>query len=30
VWMDARDVRSSQETLISLVEHALARTAVTT
>jgi len=30
VWMDARDLRSSQETLISLVEHALARTAVTT
>jgi len=28
--MDARDLRSSQETLISLVEHALARTAVTT
>ena len=28
VWMDARDHRSSQETLISLVEHALARTAV--
>jgi len=30
VWMDARDVRSSQETLVSLVEHALARTVVTT
>ena len=30
VWMDARDLRSSQETLISLVEHALARTAVAT
>jgi uncharacterized protein len=30
VWMDARDHGSSQETLISLVEHALARTAVTT
>ena len=28
LWMDARDHRSSQETLISLVEHALARTAV--
>src|SRR5689334_5125569 len=28
LWMDAREVRSSQETLISLVEHALARTAV--
>jgi uncharacterized protein len=28
LWMDARDVRSSQETLVSLVEHALARTAV--
>ena len=30
VWMDARDRRSSQDTLISLVEHALARTAVAT
>jgi uncharacterized protein len=30
VWMDARDAGSSQETLVSLVEHALARTAVTT
>jgi uncharacterized protein len=30
VWMDAREARSSQETLVSLVEHALARTAVTT
>jgi uncharacterized protein len=30
VWMDARDARSSQETLVSLVEHALARTAVPT
>jgi signal recognition particle receptor subunit beta len=28
VWMDAREVRSSQDTLITLVEHALARTAV--
>jgi uncharacterized protein len=28
VWMDARDPVSSRETLISLVEHALARTAV--
>ena len=28
LWMDARDVRSSQETLVRLVEHALARTAV--
>ena len=28
IWMDARDHQSSQETLISLVEHALARTAV--
>ena len=28
VWMDARDARSSQNTLINLVEHALARTAV--
>jgi uncharacterized protein len=30
VWMDARDARSSQDTLVSLVEHALARTAVAT
>jgi hypothetical protein len=30
VWMDARDARSSQDTLVTLVEHALARTAVTT
>jgi signal recognition particle receptor subunit beta len=30
LWMDARDVGSSQETLIRLVEHALSRTAVTT
>ena len=30
VWMDARDAPSSQNTLITLVEHALARTAVTT
>jgi hypothetical protein len=30
VWMDARDHRSSQDTLITLVEHALARTAVAT
>ena len=30
IWMDARDSRSSQETLIVLVEHALARTVVTT
>jgi hypothetical protein len=30
VWMDARDARSSQETLVGLVEHALARTVVTT
>jgi len=30
VWMDARDIGSSQETLIRLVEHALSRTAVTT
>jgi hypothetical protein len=30
IWMDARDVRSSQETLVGLVEHALARTAVPT
>jgi uncharacterized protein len=28
VWMDARDPRSSQDTLVTLVEHALARTAV--
>jgi signal recognition particle receptor subunit beta len=28
LWMDARDVRSSQDTLVRLVEHALARTAV--
>jgi uncharacterized protein len=28
LWMDARDVRSSQDTLVSLVEHALARSAV--
>ena len=28
VWMDARDRRSSKDTLISLVEHALVRTAV--
>ena len=30
VWMDARDRLSSKDTLISLVEHALARTAVST
>jgi uncharacterized protein len=30
VWMDARDPVSSRETLIDLVEHALARTAVPT
>ena len=30
VWMDARDGGSSRDTLITLVEHALARTAVTT
>ena len=30
IWMDARDARSSQETLVALVEHALARTAVPT
>ena len=30
IWMDARDGRSSQETLVVLVEHALARTVVTT
>ena len=28
LWMDARDVDSSQDTLVDLVEHALARTAV--
>jgi uncharacterized protein len=28
LWMDAREVRSSQDTLVNLVEHALARTAV--
>ena len=28
LWMDAREIRSSQNTLVSLVEHALARTAV--
>ena len=28
IWMDAREVGSSQATLVSLVEHALARTAV--
>ena len=28
IWMDARDVGSSQSTLVHLVEHALARTAV--
>ena len=28
LWMDAREIRSSQDTLVSLVEHALARTAV--
>jgi uncharacterized protein len=28
VWMDARDPHSSRETLVTLVEHALARTAV--
>jgi signal recognition particle receptor subunit beta len=28
VWMDARDRASSQSTLVTLVEHALARTAV--
>jgi uncharacterized protein len=28
LWMDAREVPSSQETLVTLVEHALARTAV--
>jgi len=27
VWMDARDPRSSQDALVTLVEHALARTA---
>jgi signal recognition particle receptor subunit beta len=30
IWMDARDERSSKETLIGLVEHALARTVVPT
>ncbi len=30
IWMDARDARSSHETLVGLVEHALARTAVPT
>jgi signal recognition particle receptor subunit beta len=30
IWMDARDSRSSRETLVGLVEHALSRTAVTT
>jgi len=30
VWMDARDMLSSRDTLVSLVEHALARTAVPT
>ncbi len=30
IWMDARDARSSQDTLVGLVEHALARTAVPT
>jgi signal recognition particle receptor subunit beta len=28
VWMDARDPQSSRDTLVTLVEHALARTAV--
>jgi signal recognition particle receptor subunit beta len=28
LWMDARDVGSSQDTLVTLVEHALARSAV--
>jgi signal recognition particle receptor subunit beta len=28
MWMDARDPRSSRDTLVTLVEHALARTAV--
>ena len=28
LWMDAREIRSSQDTLVSLVEHALARSAV--
>jgi signal recognition particle receptor subunit beta len=28
VWMDARDPRSSRDTLVTLVEHALARTAM--
>ena len=30
IWMDARDARSSQDTLVDLVEPALARTAVPT
>jgi signal recognition particle receptor subunit beta len=30
IWMDARDSGSSQDTLVTLVEHALARTVVTT
>ena len=30
IWMDARDNRSSRDTLVGLVEHALARTAVPT
>jgi hypothetical protein len=30
LWMDARDSRSSRETLVGLVEHALSRTAVPT
>jgi hypothetical protein len=30
IWMDARDSRSSQDTLVVLVEHALERTVVTT
>jgi signal recognition particle receptor subunit beta len=28
VWMDARDAESSSSALVTLVEHALARTAV--
>ncbi|TWF78541.1 hypothetical protein FHX44_114464 [Pseudonocardia hierapolitana] len=28
IWMDARDPRSSRDALVTLVEHALARTAV--
>jgi signal recognition particle receptor subunit beta len=28
VWMDARDARSSRDTLVKLVEHALERTVV--